>query len=163
MIRAMGKGIFGQLTSRVPAPRPGTPLWEPWKKVMGMNTRLYRLTGGRIGGRYDAAPVLILHHVGAKSGERRETPVVYMADGDDIIIVASMGGMPKNPSWLHNVRANPEVTVEIRGERRTMTARVVSEPERQELWPRLLEMWPAWEDYQARTERPIRVVRLTPA
>jgi F420H(2)-dependent quinone reductase len=158
----MGKGVFGQFTSRVPAPRPGTPLWEPWKKVMGLNTRLYRLTNGRIGGRYDAAPVLILHHVGAKSGEPRETPVVYLADGDDIVIVASMGGIPKNPAWLYNIRANPQVTVEIRGERRAMTARVVSGEERAALWPRLLEMWPAWEDYQARTTREIPVVRLTP-
>ena len=158
----MDKGIFGQLTSRVPAPRPGTPLWEPWKKVMGLNTRLYRLTGGRIGGRYDAAPVLILHHVGAKSGERRETPLVYLADGDDIVVVASMGGIPKNPAWLHNVRANPEVTVEIRGDRRAMTAREVDDAERAALWPRLLEMWPAWEAYQDRTERRIPVLRLSP-
>jgi deazaflavin-dependent oxidoreductase (nitroreductase family) len=159
----MGKGLFGHVTSRVPAPRPGTPLWEPWKKVMAINTHLYRLTGGRVGGRYDAAPVLILHHVGAKSGARRETPLVYLADGDDIVIVASMGGMPKNPAWLHNIRANPLVNVEIRGSRRAMTARVVSEDERAALWPRLLEMWPAWEDYQARPTRQIPVVRLTPA
>jgi deazaflavin-dependent oxidoreductase (nitroreductase family) len=158
----MDKGIFGQLTSRVPAPRPGTPLWEPWKKVMGLNTRLYRLTGGRIGGRYDAAPVLILHHVGAKSGAARETPLVYLADGDDIVIVASMGGMPTNPAWVHNLRANPLVTVEIRGERRDMTARELDEDERAAMWPRLLEMWPAWEDYQARAERRIPVLRLSP-
>jgi F420H(2)-dependent quinone reductase len=163
MIAAMGKGIIGQLTSRVPAPKPGTPLWEPWKKVTAINTRLYRLTGGRIGGRYDAAPVLILHHVGAKSGQRRETPLVYLADGDDIVIVASMGGMPKNPAWLYNVRATPEVVVEVRGERRTMTAREVDDAERAELWPRLLSMWPAWEDYQARTSRRLPVIRLSPA
>jgi len=161
MMPAMGKGLFGKFTAGVPAPKPGTPLWGPWQKVTGLNMRLYRLTGGRIGGRFDAAPVCILHHVGAKSGEPRETPLVYMADGDDVIIVASIGGNPKNPAWFHNVRADPQVTLEVLGQRREMTARVVDEDERAALWPRLLEVWPAWEDYQARTDRQIPVVRLS--
>ena len=159
----MGKGLIGKVTATVPAPRPGTPLWGPWQKVTQLNTRLYRLTGGRVGGRYDAAPVCILHHIGAKSGERRETPLVYMDDGDDVIIVASIGGNPKNPAWLHNVRAHPQVELEVRGERRAMTARVVDETERRDLWPRLLEVWPAWDDYQGRTSRQIPVVRLSPS
>jgi deazaflavin-dependent oxidoreductase (nitroreductase family) len=159
----MAKGIWGRFTSTVPAPKPGTPLWRPWRAVQDLNVRLYRLTGGRLGGRYDRAPVLILHHVGARSGEPRETPLVYLPDGERIVVVASMGGNPRNPAWYHNVRAHPEVEVEVRGDRRRMIARVVEdEAERAALWPRLLEVWPAWEAYQARTSRVLPVVVLGP-
>jgi deazaflavin-dependent oxidoreductase (nitroreductase family) len=158
----MDKGIWGQLTSRVPSPKPGTPLWRPWHLVTKLNVELYRRSGGRIGGRYDQAPVCILHHVGAKSGARRETPLVHLPDGDRIVLAASMGGNPRNPAWYHNLRANPDVEVEVRGDRRPVRARVVGDDERAELWPRLLEVWPAWEDYQARTSRQIPVIVLEP-
>jgi deazaflavin-dependent oxidoreductase (nitroreductase family) len=163
MMPGMGKGIYGHITSRVPAPKPGTCLWGPLQRLTALNTKLYRVSGGRLFGRYDQAPLVILHHRGAKTGEPRETPLVHMIDGDDVIIVASIGGNPKNPAWLHNLRAHPDVPVEIRGTRRPMIARVVDEDERAALWPRLLEVWPAWEDYQARTTRQIPVVRLTSA
>jgi deazaflavin-dependent oxidoreductase (nitroreductase family) len=155
--------LWGKLTSRVPAPRPDSPLWGPWKQVTALNTRLYRVTNGRIGGRYDRAPVCILHHRGARTGERRETPLVHLADGHRVVIVASMGGNPKNPAWFHNVKAHPDVDVEILGDRRAMRARVAGDEERAELWPRLLEVWPAWESYQGRTTRQIPVVVLEPA
>ena len=163
MIRCMGKGIFGRFTSTVPAPKPGTPLWRPWKAITQLNIRLYRASGGRLGGRYDRAPVCILHHTGAKSGVDRETPLVYLPDGERVVLVASMGGNPKNPAWYHNLKAHPRATVEVSGERRPMTARVVTdEAERAQLWPRLLELWPAWEDYQARTTRRLPVIVLEP-
>ena len=163
MICAMGKGIIGRFTSSVPAPRPGTALWGPWNAVTKANVKLFRLTGGRVGGRYDQAPVCILHHRGAKSGEPRETPLVYLPDGDRVVLVASMGGNPRNPAWYHNLKAHPDVTVELRGERRELRARVVDdEAERAALWPRLLELWPAWEDYQARTARRLPVLVLEP-
>jgi deazaflavin-dependent oxidoreductase (nitroreductase family) len=159
----MGKGLFGRITSSVPAPKPGTPLWRPWHAVTRLNIGLYRATNGRIGGRYDQAPVCILHHRGAKTGEPRETPLVYLPDGDRVVLVASMGGNPRNPAWYHNLKAHPETTVEIRGERRSVTARIVQdEAERAELWPRLLEVWPAWEDYAARTARRMPVLVLEP-
>jgi deazaflavin-dependent oxidoreductase (nitroreductase family) len=156
------KGVWGRFTSSVPAPKPGTALWRPWRALTALNVRLYRWSGGRVGGRYDSAPVCVLHHRGARTGEPRETPLVFMADGENVVIVASMGGNPRNPAWLHNVRANPEVTVEVRGRRRAMRARVLDEAQRAALWPRLLEVWPAWEDYQARTARRIPVVVLEP-
>jgi deazaflavin-dependent oxidoreductase (nitroreductase family) len=162
MMPGMGKGIWGQITSRMPAPKPGTPLWGPWQLVTKGNVALYRLSGGRIGGRYDRAPLCILHHRGARSGAPRETPLVHLPDGDRIVLVASMGGNPRNPAWFHNVRAHPDVTVEVRGERRPMRARIADEQERAELWPRLLEVWPAWEAYQRRTERVLPVVVLEP-
>lgn len=158
----MGKGLWGHVTSRVPAPKPGTPLWAPFQLVTKLNVQLYRLSGGRIGGRYDQAPVCILHHRGAKSGAERETPLVHLPDGERIVLAASMGGNPTNPAWYHNLRAHPDVEVEVRGERRPVRARVVDEDERAELWPRLLEVWPAWEDYQARTSRRIPVIVLDP-
>src|SRR4051812_36455970 len=158
----MGKGLWGRLTSTVPAPRPGTPLWGPWQLVTRANVALYRLSGGRIGGRYDRAPLCILHHRGARTGAPRETPLVHLPDGDRVIVVASMGGNPRNPAWYHNVRAHPDVEVEAGGQRRPMRARVAGDEERAELWPRLLEVWPAWEDYQRRTERVLPVVVLDP-
>ena len=159
----MSKGIWGRLTSRVQAPKPGTPVFKAWNQVTRANVWLYRASGGRIGGKYDTAPVCILHHTGAKSGVVRETPLVYMPDGENVVIVASMGGNPKNPAWYHNLKAHPATTVEVRGTRKPVTARFVDdEPERSALWSRLLQIWPAWEDYQARTTRRLPVIVLEP-
>jgi deazaflavin-dependent oxidoreductase (nitroreductase family) len=159
------KGLWGRFTSSDLGrmPRPGTPLWPVWRAIQDANTRLYRVSGGRIGGRYDEAPVLILHHVGRRSGEARETPLIYLQDGDDIVVVGSMGGSPKHPAWYLNVRDRPEdVAVEIKGTRTPVTARHATPEERERLWPALLEMWPAWEDYTRRTEREFPVLVLTP-
>ena len=161
----MNKGIWGRFTSSGLGrlPKPGSARWHVWKAIQDTNTRLYRLTGGRVGGRYDDAPVLILHHVGRRSGEPRETPLIYLQDGDDIVIVGSMGGSPKNPAWYLNVRDRPEdVAVEIKGRRTAMDVRHATEAERGRLWPRLLEMWPAWEDYTRRTEREFPILILSP-
>jgi deazaflavin-dependent oxidoreductase (nitroreductase family) len=163
---ASGKGIWGKFTSsdlgRIP--KPGTPLFRVWKVIQDTNTRLYRLSGGRIGGKYDDAPVLILHHVGRKSGQPRETPLIYLQDGDDIVIVGSMGGSEKHPAWYFNVRDRPdEVEVEIKGRRTPVAPRRVTPEERERLWPALLEMWPAWEAYTKRTDREFPVLILSPA
>jgi deazaflavin-dependent oxidoreductase (nitroreductase family) len=158
----MAKGPWGKLTSAVTVPGQGTVGRKALQSIFRFNVWMYRLSGGRIGGRYDAAPVCILHHRGAKSGQRRETPLVHLRDGDRVVLVASMGGQPKNPAWYHNLRAHPEIEIETRGERRQMTARIADPGERDELWPRLTEMWPAFDDYQARTERTIPVVVCEP-
>ena len=154
--------LFGALTSRVPPPRPGTPLFRAWNAITEGNVALYRLTGGLVGGRLDGAPVLLLHHVGARSGERRVTPLLYLADGADLVIVASMGGAPKHPAWFHNLRAHPETEVEVGRERRAVRAEVAGAGERARLWPRLVEMYPAFAAYQRRTDREIPVVLLRP-
>jgi deazaflavin-dependent oxidoreductase (nitroreductase family) len=160
----MGKGIWGRFTSSDLGrlPKPGTIQWKAWKLIQDANTRMYRVSGGRIGGRYDKAPVLILHHVGRKSGEKRETPLIYLQDGEDIVIVGSMGGSPKHPAWYLNVRDRPEIEVEIKGRRLPVHARAATPEERERLWPALLEMWPAWEDYGRRTEREFPILVLTP-
>ncbi len=160
--RMSGKGILGKITSSVPAPRPGTLAWKPWNAITKLNVRLYRATGGRIGGRMDEAPVCVLHHRGAKSGQPRETPLLYLPDGDDVILVASMGGNPRNPAWYHNLKAHPDVEVEIGRERRRLTAREVEGAERDALWARAEAVWPAFEAYQGRTTRRIPILRLSP-
>jgi deazaflavin-dependent oxidoreductase (nitroreductase family) len=144
-------------------PKPGTPQWRVWRLIQDANTKLYRLSGGRIGGRYDDAPVLILHHVGRRTGEPRQTPLIYLRDGEDIVVVGSMGGFPKHPAWFLNVRDRPDdVTVEIKGERTPVGARPATAGEQERLWPALLEMWPAWRDYAKRTDREFPVLILSP-
>lgn len=128
-----------------------------------LNVWLFRATGGRLGGRFPGgAPVLLMTSVGRRSGEPRTTPLLYLEDGDRLVVVASQGGMPSHPGWYHNVVAHPRVTVEVGRRVRDMTARVVDEDERAELWPRLVAMYRDFDDYQARTDRTIPVVVLDP-
>jgi deazaflavin-dependent oxidoreductase (nitroreductase family) len=156
------KGFFGKLTSSATSPKPGTV--GHWFVRQGgrLNTIGYRLSRGRLGGTFDGAPVVLVHHVGAKSGEARVAPLLYLADGEDFIIVASYGGAPKSPAWFHNLKANPDTKIELRGETIRVHATVIPEPERTEIWPRLVDMYAAYADYQAKTERVIPLVRLTP-
>jgi deazaflavin-dependent oxidoreductase (nitroreductase family) len=155
--------IISRLTSLGgPPPAPGTPAFKAWNKITGLNVRLYRLTGGRVGGSFDGAPVLLLHHVGRKSGEERVTPLLHLSDGDDLVIVASMGGTPKHPAWFHNLTARPETEVEVGREHRPVRAEVASPEEKARLWPKLVELYPAYAAYQRRTDRDIPVVVLRP-
>ncbi|MEZ5373994.1 MAG: nitroreductase family deazaflavin-dependent oxidoreductase [Microthrixaceae bacterium] len=134
-------------------------------KVMSrVTTWAYRLTDGRIGGRFmKGTDVILLTTIGRRSGEPRTVPLLFMEDGDDLIVVASQGGMPSNPAWYHNVTEHPEVTVNRRGVVTAMVATEVDEDERRELWPRLVEMYADFTDYAARTDRTIPVIRLRPA
>jgi deazaflavin-dependent oxidoreductase (nitroreductase family) len=134
-------------------------------KVMGpVNTWLFRATGGRVGGRFPKGqPVLLLTTIGARSGEPRTVPLLYLERGDSLVVVASQGGLPMHPAWYHNVVAHPRVTVETGRRIREMDARVAEEAEKASLWPDLVAMYAGYDDYQARTERPIPVVVLDPA
>jgi deazaflavin-dependent oxidoreductase (nitroreductase family) len=105
--------------------------------------------------------VLLLHHVGRRSGQERVAPLLYLPDGDDLIIVASYGGAPKSPAWFHNLRAQPQTVVQVGREKRRVTAREATAAERARLWPALVDLYPAYGDYQARTERQIPLVVLT--
>jgi deazaflavin-dependent oxidoreductase (nitroreductase family) len=135
--------------------------WPVIRRVMGGHTLIYRATGGRIGHRIPGfGPVLLLDHVGARSGKRRTSPLLYLADGDDLVIVASKGGYPKHPAWFHNLRANPETTVQVGGERRAVHARVAAPEERARLWPKAVEMYSSYDDYQRRADREIPMVIL---
>lgn len=148
---AHSKGIWGQITSRSTPPKPGTPMFKAWSAITGFNAWIYRRTGGKLGGTFDSAPVLLLHHVGRKSGEARVAPVVYLNDGEDLVVVASYGGAPKHPAWFHNLKATPETVIEVGRERRPVLAHVATPEERARLWPRVVGMYPAFDDYQART------------
>jgi F420H(2)-dependent quinone reductase len=157
-----GKGFWGQLTTRTAPPEPGSLRWKAFQVVTRLNVWAYRRTGGRVGGSFDGAPACILHHRGARTGQARETPLVYLGDGDRVILIASMGGMPKNPAWYHNLRANPDVEIERDGRREAMTAREAEGDERAELWRKVLAIWPGYDDYQARTDRRIPVMVCEP-
>jgi deazaflavin-dependent oxidoreductase (nitroreductase family) len=130
---------------------------------MGGHARIYRLTGGRIGHHLPGLPaMLLLDHLGAKSGIRRTTPLLYVDDPPNVVIVASKGGYPKHPAWYHNLRAHPDTEVQIGPERRAVRARVASEEERERLWPMAVETYPGYRDYQRRTDRTIPLVVLEP-
>jgi deazaflavin-dependent oxidoreductase (nitroreductase family) len=138
--------------------------WPVLRRMMGMHTYLYRLTGGLIGHRFPGLPsMLLLDHVGAKSEIKRTTPLLYVKDGPDrLVIVASKGGHPRHPAWFHNLRAHPDTTVQVGSERRAVHARVAEPQERARLWPKALEVYPTYADYQRRTEREIPLVILEP-
>ena len=127
------------------------------------NVAMYRATGGRVGNKVKGAPVLLLDHVGRKSGKRRTAPLLHLIDGDDVVIVASRGGSDAMPAWWFNLQANPATTIQIGKARRQVTARQASREEKAALWPRLLEMYPDYGVYQSRTAREIPVVILSPA
>ncbi|MFL5823422.1 MAG: nitroreductase family deazaflavin-dependent oxidoreductase [Solirubrobacteraceae bacterium] len=130
---------------------------------MGGHTAIYRLTNGRIGHRFPGAPpVLLLDHVGAKSGAHRTTPLLYVDDPPNVVIVASKGGYRSHPAWYHNLRAHPDVTVQIGSERRPVRAHVASPSERERLWPMAVATYSGYREYQQRTDRTIPLVVLEP-
>jgi deazaflavin-dependent oxidoreductase (nitroreductase family) len=104
--------------------------------------------------------MLLLDHVGAKSGRRRTTALAYFRDGDDVVIVASKGGHPSHPAWYHNLRANPETTIQVGPERWVVRAHVASPEERARLWPMGVEANRRWGEYQKRADREIPMVVL---
>jgi deazaflavin-dependent oxidoreductase (nitroreductase family) len=138
-------------------------LWPITNRLGRAHTFLYRRTGGRIGGGMGSVRTLLLDHVGAKSGTLRTTPLLYVRDGENLAVVASKGGFPKNPAWFYNLRANPLTYVQVGDERRRVRARVVTSDERARLWDLAVAVWPGYEDYRARTEREIPLVVLEPA
>src|SRR5919108_6368249 len=111
-----------------------------WNVVTRANVAAYRLTRGRVGGRVRGVPVLLLDHVGRRSGQRRTTPLMYLKDGDDLVIVASKGGAPSHPAWWLNLRASPRTTVQVGSQKRTVHAREAAPDEKSQLWPRLVEL-----------------------
>ena len=111
----------------------------------------------------EGRPVLLLDHVGRKSGRARTAPVLYMRDGEDLVVVALRGGSDAMPAWWLNLQANPATTVQIGTERRRVAVREANAEEKAELWPRLVEMYGDYEIYQRRTEREIPIVILSPA
>lgn len=120
----------------------------------------FRANGGKVGGRFEGAPMVLVSHKGAKSGVVRTTPLVCSLDGDDVVIIASMGGAPTNPAWYHNLVANPQVTVEFGTDQYEATAVETTGDERQRLWDAQAAIMPFFNDYAAKTQRVIPVLRL---
>ena len=140
-------------------------------KVMSVvHTRLYKLSGGRIGKNWrigsavrKKVPICLVTTIGRKSGEPRTVPLCYLADGERVILVASQGGTATNPQWYYNIKANPAVEVRVGRRMRRMTARPASAAERTALWPRLVQMYADYDSYQSWTDREIPVVICEPA
>jgi len=138
------------------------------KYVAKAQVRVFRLTNGRVGSRWRVGagwrkpvPTLLLEHVGRKSGTTFTTPLLYLEDGADLVVVASQGGLPKNPQWYPNLIAHPDTVVRVRKEGvRRVRARTASPEERAELWPRLVELYADFAKYARWTDREIPVVVL---
>jgi deazaflavin-dependent oxidoreductase (nitroreductase family) len=148
--------------------RPSTTTIIKW--MSAAHTRLYRLSGGRLGRKWHVGsafrrgvPICLLTTTGRTSGLPRTAPLLHMADGDRVVLVASQGGLPGNPQWYRNLLANPDVEVQLGRSRRRMTARTAGPDERAQLWPRLVAMYRDFESYQSWTRREIPVVICEPA
>jgi deazaflavin-dependent oxidoreductase (nitroreductase family) len=120
----------------------------------------FRANGGKVGGPFAGANLLLLHTTGAKSGRRRVNPLAYRRDGDHFVIFGSKGGAPTNPDWFHNLRAHPSATVEVGTEQFDVTARITAAAERERLWTETKREIPAFGEYEHKTDRQIPVVVL---
>ena len=145
-------------------PPPDSPFWKLWEGMTRVNIALFRATGGRLGGSIGKARILLLHHTGRRSGQDRVSPLIYLQDGANVVVVASKGGVDKHPAWFHNLVAMESTEVELPGrERRRVRPRVAEGEERERLWPRLVGIYRPYESYATYTDRQIPVVVLEPA
>jgi deazaflavin-dependent oxidoreductase (nitroreductase family) len=122
----------------------------------------FRANAGRVGGTFAGNPMVLLHHIGARSGTERISPLVYAPDGQDLVIAATKGGSPTNPDWYHNLMAHPRVQAEVDSRTLTVQASEVTGPERDELWRRIVAVRPSMGEYETKTDRVFPIVRLTP-
>lgn len=131
--------------------------------MSGMNIVAYRLSGGRVAGHVPSgAPICLLTTTGRRSGRRRTVPLLYVPDGDNLVVVASRGGMGSHPAWYLNLLAAPSASVQLGSATKRMRARDATEEERRRLWPTLTAAYPHFDAYQVRTSRHIPVVILSP-
>ncbi|MFG1707762.1 nitroreductase family deazaflavin-dependent oxidoreductase [Nonomuraea sp. M3C6] len=126
------------------------------------HVRRYQETNGAEGHDWNNTTVLLLTTKGRKSGKPYTTPLIYQRHGDDFVIVASKGGDPDHPQWYKNLQANPDVGVQVMGDRFKARARTAHEAEKPELWRLMTGTWPDYDNYQRKTDRPIPVVVLEP-
>jgi deazaflavin-dependent oxidoreductase (nitroreductase family) len=148
------------MISGIASSRPGA--WLVSRTVHRIDPLLLRLSGGRLS-TAQGFPVLLLTTTGAKSGQPRTLPLLYVEHGDGVAIIASRFGNTKHPGWYHNLRANPRATVEIKGQSRECEARPATEDERAEIWEKAVAVYPGYERYKARAGRKIPIMVLTPA
>lgn len=127
-----------------------------------LNVPVYRLTRGRVGGKVGKGPVLLLTTTGRKSGEPRTAPVLYLADGDNFVVINTNAGNQKTPAWSLNLRADPEAEVEVKGKRAKVRARLAEGEERTNLWRRSMEQYSGWDFYESKLDREVGVFVLEP-
>jgi deazaflavin-dependent oxidoreductase (nitroreductase family) len=139
--------------------------WRAWDNhIIEANNEIvaeFRSNAGHVEGYFAGAPMLLLHHLGARTGRERVTPLVYLQDGADMVVAASKGGAPSNPDWYHNLKARPRVLVEVGTDAFTVEATEITGSERDELYGRLARLRPAFAGYEAKTSRIIPMFRLT--
>lgn len=121
----------------------------------------FRENDGKVGGPFEGADLLLLHTTGAKSGLERINPLVYLPDDDRLVIIASKAGAPSHPDWYYNLMAHPEVKVEVGNEQIPVRATVTEEPERTELYEKVVAQYPNFDEYRQKTTRTIPVIALT--
>jgi deazaflavin-dependent oxidoreductase (nitroreductase family) len=131
------------------------------RSIGRLHAWLWRLTRGRFVDAVGAAPFLLLTTKGRKTGRLRTTPVLYLEDGSDLVLVASFGGNDMHPAWYLNLKECPEAEVVIRGERRRVIAREITSEKKELIWRGLVKLYPQFEIYQQRTSREIPLLRLT--
>jgi deazaflavin-dependent oxidoreductase (nitroreductase family) len=128
----------------------------------GVHSGVYRATGGKLFGRMGKSPILLLNTTGRKSGKRRTSPLLYVLDGEDFVIIASKGGAPTHPAWYLNLKADPDASVEV-GDREVRVRAEEADPEEKvRLWQKMVEMYPTYDDYQRKTKREIPLLILHP-
>ena len=147
-------------TTAVDRGRP-PPRWL-LKALTRLNVWVYRASGGRLMSTLEGDPICLVTMTGAKSGKLRTIPLMYVPDGDSVLLVASQGGAPTHPTWYYNLMAHPDITVEQGGQVRRLKARRVSAEEKARLWPICVSHYTPYEQYQQRTERDIPVFRCEP-
>ena len=128
----------------------------------GVHSGVYRATGGRLFGRMGKSPILLLNTVGRKTGKKRTSPLLYVMDGEDFVIIASKGGAPTHPAWYLNLKANPDATVEVGDREVRVRAQEADPEEKARLWQKMVEMYPTYDDYQTKTKREIPLLLLRP-
>ena len=127
------------------------------KPFSRLNTFLYKLSAGRILGKLQGLPIMLLGFTGAKSSKARTVPLMYVPYKEGVIVVGSQGGAPKSPVWVKSIQANPDITAQYKGKKMLLRARQVDDEEKAEVWPTCVKHYPPFEDYQARTDRNIPV------
>jgi deazaflavin-dependent oxidoreductase (nitroreductase family) len=130
------------------------------KLFIRLHVLVYQLSGGKLGSHMRGHALIILTTRGAKSGELRSVPVAPLIEGDKVYVIASLGGSPRHPAWYHNLKANPNVEVQLLAEQYKARATVLPEPERTQVWQRVVVAMPGFAEYQKKTSRVIPVVEL---
>ena len=150
----LGDGFYSRLSTSMP---------DRWLTLLGnLNVPLYRASGGRLMGKVGRAPVLLLTSTGRRSGQRRTAPVLYLRDGDRLIVIGSNAGNEREPAWALNLKANPDAEVEVGRERTRVRARIADGDERTQLWTRFNSLFGGFDHYRERTSRDIAVFVLEP-